>query len=308
MNRWFKKLQHCIEYASLRFAVIFVWMMSLPAALRFADGLGCLVFDVLRIRRRVVLDQMRFALPDLSESERVDTARRAYQNFARMTIEYIRFPVMKHHEIMSLCSLYGREHMDWAMAQGKGAVMVAGHFGNWELMGAYLAALGYPIYFLVGEQHNKRVDDMMNAHREHMGIGIIHMGVAVRGVIRALRAGHFVALLSDQDAGTEGVFVDFFGKKASTHQGAAVFALKTGAPILFGSAIRRKNGRHRFVIERLTFDHLEGIRPENIYEATQAYTSLLEKTIRRNPDHWFWMHRRWKRRPPEEADTSTSVL
>ena len=187
--------------------------------------------------------------------------------------------------------------MDWILKRGRGAILVGGHFGNWELMGAALAQMGYPIVFLVGEQHNILVDRMMNRHREFMGIQIIHMGAAVRGVIKSLRANCIVALLSDQDAGRDGVFVDFFGKKSSTHQGPAVFALKTGVPIVFASAIRRPCGRHHIVLEKLCFDHLKNITDENIKEVTQAYTSLLERKIREYPDHWFWMHRRWKSSP-----------
>lgn len=216
-----------------------------------------------------------------------------------MTLEYMRFPAFNKEKILSLCSLEGTQNFDWALKNGKGGVVVAGHFGNWELMGAAIALKGYPVSFLVGEQHNKMVDDRMNNHRSLMGIQIIHMGVAVRGVIKALRSNEFVALLSDQDAGKEGVFIDFFGIPSSTHQGPAIFALKTGAPILFGTAIRLPKGRHRMVCEVLTFDHLKGLTLENIREVTQAYSSLLEKWIRRYPDHWFWMHKRWKSKPPK---------
>jgi KDO2-lipid IV(A) lauroyltransferase len=106
-------------------------------------------------------------------------------------------------------------------------------------------------------------------------------------------------MLADQDAGTDGVFVDFLGRKASNHQGPAVFALRTGAPIIFGSAIRQPDGRHRVVAELLRFDELTEVTPENIRIVTQAYANLLEKMVRQYPDHWFWMHRRWKTRPAE---------
>jgi KDO2-lipid IV(A) lauroyltransferase len=113
-------------------------------------------------------------------------------------------------------------------------------------------------------------------------------------------------MLADQDAHREGVFVDFMGRKASNHQGPAVFALRTGAPILFGSAIRRPDGKHLMVAELLRFEGLTEVTAENILTVTQAYTALLEKKVREYPDQWFWMHRRWKT-APEPADGLSPV-
>ncbi|MBN2031469.1 lysophospholipid acyltransferase family protein [bacterium] len=293
----FKEIRHRIEYVFLMGILLWVWMVSLKTALLAADILGFFVFSVLRIRRLVVMDNLKQAFPEKSQKELLGIARRTYQNFAKMIFEYMRFPIMKREDVLSLFSVKGIEHIDWALKQGKGGVLIAGHYGNWELMGAYLAQLGYPTYFLVGEQHNKLVDHMMNHYRIIMGIRIIHMGVAVRGVIKALRHNEFVALLSDQNGGPEGVFVDFFGRPASTPQGPAIFALKTGAPVLFSYPVRFPHGKQRIYCECLHFDHLHGVSPENVHEVTQAYTRLLEKAIRAHPDHWFWMHRRWKFSP-----------
>jgi KDO2-lipid IV(A) lauroyltransferase len=294
-----KRIRHRIEYGILVSAVFLLNRLPLKAVLAFADALGWTAFRILRIRRKVTLDNLRIAFPEKTEAERIAIGGRSYRNFAKMIFEYSRFPVLKKEDVLSLCTVEDREKIDRVLAGGKGAVLVAGHFGNWELMGAALAMMGYPVSFLVGEQHNKLVDDMMNRNRERMGISVIHMGVAVRGVIKALRGNGFVALLSDQDAGREGVFVDFFGKPSSTHQGPAVFALKMGSPVLFGSAVRLSGGRMHMESEVLRFDDLKEVTPENIRTVTQAYTRLLEQAIRRHPDHWFWMHRRWKTKPPD---------
>ena len=297
-----KKTRHHIEYFSLLGLVLLVWMLSLRGILLLGDLLGWFAFSILGVRRKVVLDNLSHAFPEKSRGELLAIARRSYQNFAKMTLEYMRFPRMSGQDVLSLCRLEGRENLDFALKKGKGAVLVGGHFGNWELMGAFFVQLGYPVSFLVGEQHNKLVDNMMNENRILMGIRIIHMGMAVRGVLKALRNNGFVALLSDQDAGPDGVFVDFFGRPASTPQGPAVFVLKTGAPIIFGSAIRLPRGKHRIICKLLTFEHLHGVTPENIQKVTQSYTNLLEEAVRLYPDHWFWMHRRWKSRPPREME------
>jgi Kdo2-lipid IVA lauroyltransferase/acyltransferase len=294
-----RRLRHRTEYVFLRALMWIVQRVSLKTAHRIAGGLGRGAFSIIRIRRSVTLDNLRMAFPEKDGKELKGIALRTYRNFAKMMLEYIRFPVMDRETVLSLCTIEGQENIDWVTQNGKGAVMVAGHFGNWELMGAFLAQKGYPMSFLVGRQKNRLVDDLMNQYREGMGVKLIHMGVAVRGVIKALRSNEWVAMLSDQDAHEEGVFVDFMGRKASTHQGPAVFALRTGAPIIFGSAIRLPDGTHRMVAELLRFDELTEVTPENIRIVTQAYTNLLEKMVRQYPDHWFWMHRRWKTPPPQ---------
>jgi KDO2-lipid IV(A) lauroyltransferase len=296
-ERWNKRVQHQIEYIALLGVLLIIWLASLKTVIKMAEFLGWFFFSVLRLRRKVTLQNLERAFPEKTPEERLEIARRTYKNFAKMTLEYMRFPVYKKGEILSLCRIEDLEQIDRVLENGKGGVLLAGHFGNWELMGAAVAQKGYPVSYLVGEQHNKKVDDRMNSCRTLMGVGIIHMGVSVRGVIKALRKNEIIGLLSDQDAGREGVFVDFFGIPSSTHQGPAAFALKTGAPIIFGTTIHLPHGRHRLVYELLTFDHLNGVTPENIREVTQAYSSLLERWIRRYPDHWFWMHRRWKSRP-----------
>ena len=298
-SRQWKSIQHKIEFIFMRAGLLLIWSVSLKTALMIGDVIGWMAFSLIRVRRKVTLDNLAMAFPEKSESERRGIAKRAYQNFTKMTLEYMRFPLMDKETVLSSVKIKSPEHFDEILNYGKGGMLVAGHYGNWELMGAAIAQMGYPMWFLVGEQHNKKVDDMMNRHREMMGIGLIHMGMAVRGVIKALRSNRFVALLSDQDARQDGVFVDFFGRPSSTHQGPAVFALKTGAPVLFGSAIRLPKGRHIVESHILYFDHLKGLSPENIKVVTQAYTRLLEDAIRAHPDHWFWMHRRWKTQPPE---------
>jgi len=300
---WTKSARHWIEWRILTAVLFFLNRLSLRAVLAFADVLGWTAFTVIRIRRKVTLANLRIAFPEKTEAERIAIARRSYCQFAKMVFEYSRFPVMTREDVLSLCTLEGKEDIDRVLQEGKGGVLVGGHFGNWELMGAALVQMGYPVSFLVGEQHNKRIDDMMNRNRERMGAGIIHMGIAVRGVIKVLRNNGIIALLSDQDAGREGVFVDFFGRPSSVHQGPAVFALKMGSPVIFMNAVRLPEGRMRIVLKAVKSDGLNEATPENVRKVTQAYTTLLEKAIRQYPDHWFWMHRRWKTKPASANPT-----
>jgi KDO2-lipid IV(A) lauroyltransferase len=157
-----------------------------------------------------------------------------------------------------------------------------------------------PADFLVGEQSNKSIDELMNGLRRAAGIGIIARGIAARGVFASLKSGRMVALLSDQDARRAGVFVDFFGIPSSTYPGAAQFALRTGAPLVFCYILRNRDETHEAVFMPPIEPDQSSPRGEETIRLTQAYTSSLEDAIREHPDHYFWAHRRWKTKPRRE--------
>lgn len=295
-----KRLKHRAEYALYRGVVFLCGRLSLKAARRFADGLGWTAFSVIRIRRSVTLSNLAAAFPEKPERELRRVGLRTYRNFARTFIELLRFPAMRGEEFLSLCDLPREDLIEWVRANGKGCLLISGHFGSWEVVGPYLAQRGWPVSGIVGRQKNRLIDEDAKRIREEKGLSVIRVGASLRNVIRALRANEFVEILSDQDAHADGVFVDFMGRKASTPQGPAVFAIRTGAPILFGYGLRLPDGRFRVEAELLRFDHLKETTPENILLVTQAYTALLEKAVREHPDQYFWMHKRWKTRPAEE--------
>ena len=289
-----KKIRHNIEYAAVKSLLVLLNLVPYRLALLAGDTIGVLAFSVLRIRRAVTLDNLRKSFgTQYSESEYRGIASRAYRNIAKSMIEYALFPSLKRRNLDSFISIIGSENLQRIKEIGSGAVLVTGHFGSWELMGAFLARRGWPINYLVGEQHNLKVNRLMNDHRRMFGIGLIEMGVAARGVIKAVRAGRMVAMLSDQDAGSDGVVVNFLGRPASTPKGPAAFSLKTGAPLACGYIIRHGFSQ-TIIIEPVLETGRTGDKDEDIKHLTQAYTSLLEEYVRRYPDHWFWPHRRWK--------------
>jgi len=286
-------IKHKIEYWITYLVGALVRILPYSWAQAFGSFLGWLAFDVVRIRRRVTLINLKNSL-GLERKELVKIGRRAYKNFAKSMVEYSLFPSLDKDKILKMTEFEGLENFDEALRKGKGAILVAGHFGSWELMGAATSQKGYPIDFLVGEQHNLLVDNMMNDYRSSMGIGIIKMGVAAKGIIKALKENRFVAMLSDQDAGSDGTVVEFFNRPASTPKGPAAFALKMDAPIIMGFIIRQENKKQRIIFEKPIYGEKTSDKEEDIRNLTQAYTRKLEEYIRRFPDHWFWPHRRWK--------------
>jgi KDO2-lipid IV(A) lauroyltransferase len=176
----------------------------------------------------------------------------------------------------------------------KGAILVSGHFGNWEVLGAWIRALGYPVDVVVKPMRNPLVDALYNRCRATMDVGVIHTQTATKGIIRALQQKRFVAILVDQFAGAEGIEVDFFGRPASTPRGPAALALKFGCPLLSGVLERRPGGRFLAHVDGPVEYQPTGDSETDIRAITQELTSRLERHIRRTPGQWLWTHRRWR--------------
>jgi KDO2-lipid IV(A) lauroyltransferase len=289
------KIKHRFEYWITWSLGTILRVIPYRCALLLGSCLGVLAFDVFRVRRKVTLLNLRNSLGNRRKTKELrKIGREAYKNIGKSMVEYSLFPSLNQRRISRMVEFEGAENFDEAMRKGKGAIVVAGHFGSWELMGAATSQSGYPVDFLVGEQRNILVDDLMNDYRRRMGIGIIKMGAAAKGVIKALKDNRFIAMLSDQDAGNDGTIVDFFGRPASTPKGPAAFALKMNAPIIMAFIIRERNCRQKIIIEEPLFMDRSKSKEDDIQRLTQAYTSMLEKYVRQYPDHWFWPHRRWK--------------
>lgn len=296
-----KRLQHRIEYVVVKVLVFFINRLPLKIALRFGDVIGFLAFSVLRMRRYVTLTNLKRSFGDkYTDRQYQKIGLKSYINFARSMIEYGMFPRLIKRDLSLNIKIVIDKPCREYLEKGGGVVMISGHFGSWELMGAYFAQMGWPVDFLVGVQHNLLVNRLMNKHREMFGIGLIEIGVAARGVIKAVKKGRAVAMLSDQDAGGNGVVVDFLGRPASTPKGPAAFALKTGCPIIIGSIIRNGLDKHIIYVEGLITIQKTGIKEEDIRRLTQAYTDVIEQYVTKYPDHWFWAHRRWKTTCPRD--------
>jgi len=292
-----RRVSHYLEYLLTIGIVRLTQLLPHDWALRLGSILGRITFSAVRLRRKVVLENLRASFPDKSDSEIMAIARDTYRNLAMSLVEYGRLPVTTQGQMRERIRIDGLENFDKALARGRGAVLVTGHFGSWELMGASLIGLGYKVNFLVGEQSNRAVDNLMNGLRRSQGIGIISMGASMRQVLKALRANQFVAMLSDQDAGSHGVLVDFLGRPASTPFGPASFAVRTGACVVTGFIMREGLSRHRVVLEEPMVPEAGADEESESLRLTQLYTSVLEKYVRERPDHWLWLHRRWKTKP-----------
>jgi KDO2-lipid IV(A) lauroyltransferase len=291
------RLKHVAEYIPVRLFQLLMEILPHRVALYKGSVLGIIAFSILGIRKRVSLENLRLAFPEKDEREIAAIAKRSYQLFGMTVAEICRFRRLGSSVTDKIVELDGVENLEKALSQGKGVIMVTGHFGNWELYGC-LSQLGYPVTFMVGEQHNLLVDRLINSLREALGTKLSPLTGDLREILKDLKSDRAVGFLSDQNAGKRGIFVDFFGRKASTPFGAARFSMLTGAPVVTGGAVRLPGGKHRLVVDEPIYPSASRGDKE-MFRLTQAYTTRLEELVRRYPDHYFWPHRRWKTRPPD---------
>jgi KDO2-lipid IV(A) lauroyltransferase len=293
-------LAHRAEYYTMRATIGALRALSWDAACRVGERLGALGYRPLRIRKRIVERQIAAAFPDLSREAVVQLARESYKHLGRTFIETALLDSIGKDGLQALVeSVEGWEEIEDVMAKGRGAVLVTGHIGNWELAGSYVAARGIPLDAIVRGMANPLFDAYINHTREAIGMTVVHDSEAVRRTPRSLRAGRAVAFVADQGVmGLASTFVPFFGRPAKTPRGAAVFALRFDVPVVFVVALRNPNGRYRIVVERIEAPQT-GDRERDVDAIVARFTQHLEKWVRAVPAQYFWQHRRWKRQPPD---------
>ncbi len=284
-----------LEYALFLLIRRLILLLPLRSVQHLGDAVGLLAYRLVSSRRAVALENLGYAFPELTDAERSRIARDAFRNYAVALFEFLWFPRLDDRTLRELVSIPSTQKIVDTVAAGKGLILLSGHFGNWEL-DAFAAARisGEPFTIIVQTQSNKLVDRVINEHRCLMGNSVVPMGIGVRDILRALHGGKVVAIAPDQSGPREGVFVNFFGRMVATHQGPAVFALRTGAPMMLGSLIRQQDGRYEVLLEDVPADGLPEGEEEAVVELTQRHTALLERIIRKHPGQWLWMHRRWK--------------
>jgi Kdo2-lipid IVA lauroyltransferase/acyltransferase len=293
-------MAHRAEYYTMRATIRALGALSWDAACKIGERLGALGYRPLGIRKRVVERQIAAAFPELDREAVVNLARDSYKHLGRTFIETALLDSLGKDGLQQLVeSVEGWEEVEEVMSKGKGAVMVTGHIGNWELAGGYVAARGIPLDAIVRGMANPLFDAYINHTREGIGMTIVHDSEAVRRTPRSLRAGRAVAFVADQGAkGLASTFVPFFGRPAKTPRGAAVFALRFEVPVLFVVALRKPNGRYRLIVERLEAKRT-GDMDNDVDAIVARFTERLEHWVRVVPAQYFWQHRRWKRQPPD---------
>lgn len=290
---------HRLEYLAYRGVIAAGRLAGVRAAERLGAALGRLAYRPLGVRRRVVEENLRRAFPERDERWIHRIAAASYAHLGREAMSMLLLSTLRPEEVVERTRVEGLDEFRDALELGRGLVLVTGHFGNWEIGGAALAARGVPLDVIAQRQSNPLFDRSIVEARERLGMRVIERRAAPKEGLRALRRGRAVAFVADQDARGAGVFVPFFGRLASTHRGPALLALRTGAPLFLGTMIRVDGGSYQVRLEEIDVQR-DGETEAAIERLTAAFTHRLELAVRASPAQYFWHHRRWKTRPDQE--------
>jgi KDO2-lipid IV(A) lauroyltransferase len=288
-----------LAYLLLKGFSLFINLLPEGFSLWLGRLLGRVAFHFDQEHQAVALQNLRLAFgQEKSEKEMRKIAKRTFENLGMMAVEFFRIPRMDGEMFKKRVTVEGLEKAMKLLEMKKGILLLLSHFGNWELMGMMSKVINNPIMVIAKPvKKNRRVDQFITQIREKAGLEVIPTEKASRKVIRALSQNRVVGILIDQRAKRgEGVWADFFGRKAPTTPGLAVLAMKTGAPVLPVFMIRNGYQRHRLLIkEPLELVHTGDIK-KDVEANTQLNNHTLESMIRQYPDQWFWVHRRWERK------------
>ena len=283
------KLSHKITYYLWR-GLAFLIRIS-PSFIKsiIASIFYFLMFYVVPLRKAVYFQNLHTAFPNHDDRWYKDLAKKGYKFFMERFIEFFAFPKSFNKANIKIV---GQKKLDAAYRKGKGMVFISGHFGAWELLSAWVSSNGYPVTAVAARQSNRGSDRFFMEHRGQFGMKHVYRKSSIDEMYNILQKNEAIALVSDQDARKRGVFVDFFGKKASTPKGTARFYLKAGTPLIF--TLCYKVCKNNYVIE---FIPVEPGTEATVETITQTYTKILEDYITKYPEQYFWFHKRWKTKP-----------
>jgi Kdo2-lipid IVA lauroyltransferase/acyltransferase len=288
-------VQNRIEYFFYRLLAELVRHLPLRFVQRLGNALGSFVFHCLPIRKKVTLSNLRLAFPEKTDEERLHIALASYKNLMCSLLEGLWSVQLTEDLIGRTVTMENGEVLERVLAENKGIIVIGGHYGSWEMMAFAIPFFARRIFTIIAQrQRNPYVDKYVTDIRTHLGSKIVVMERAPREVLRVLREKGGVLLLADQSGAQDGLFVKFFGQYASTHKGPAIFSLRTGAPMMMAYLHRCPDGSFSIECDALDTSGITGTDEEKVRALTELHVDALERQIRKHPERWLWMHKRWK--------------
>jgi KDO2-lipid IV(A) lauroyltransferase len=285
-----------IEYILLISFIKLINIFPFKISFKISRGIGLLLFFFDRRHRKVALENLHASFPEKSIIEIKRIAQESFKNIGCIVIEIARVSQGGIDWIKEIVRLEGKENIDKGLKKGKGVLIMTAHIGNWEI-GA-LAGRDWKFNFVVRLLDNRFLNKFIYKIRTKFNSGMIVKKNAIKEILKCLRRNELVAILMDQNTGAhEGIFVDFFARKACTNPVVAILAVRTGAPVLPVFTIREGVGKFKVIIGEEIEIIPSGDYKRDIEKYTAQFTEIIESIVRKYPDQWLWLHRRWKTRP-----------
>ena len=283
-----------LKFRLIDTAIKFMSCIPFKTAQWGGKSLGSVAYHIPMSRKYIALDNIRKSFPHMTEFEAKRLLRHVYIHFGRVLFEIPHIRKLRQRNLIDYVDFAGEENLQRAVSKGKGVLILTAHFGNWELMCAAAslkigkaAVVARPLDFVP-------MDRVMNRLRSRFGAVIIPHKDAARRIIRTLREKRIIGILLDQKVDWyQGAFVPFLGRWACTNKALAIFALRTGAPVVPAFSVRQKDGRYMVIFEMEVELQRTGDKIKDVEDNTERFTRVIERYVRKNPDHWFWFHKRW---------------
>jgi len=300
-----RRFQKIVKKTFVYFLIrLIIWIIrSLPRniALGVCEKLGRIAFAVLNKEREKTIKHLKMAFGKEKNVNEIHTiARNVFMNLGRNLVDTVRVSDMSTEDILSFTKSEGTEHVENALAKGRGGIILSAHAGAWEYLGGFIAAKFGGLHVISKKLYDPRLERILVQSRHKSRYRNLSRGNSSREIIKTLRSNKLLAILIDQDTKVKGIFVDFFGQPAHTATAPAVLSLKYGSSIIPSFIYLDEDNVQHTVFRELISIEPTGDSEEDVRRTTQECSYAIESFIREHPDQWVWMHRRWKTKPPEE--------
>ncbi|MCK9281182.1 MAG: lysophospholipid acyltransferase family protein [Melioribacteraceae bacterium] len=288
-------MKNLIEYILFRAIGFIIRIIGLKGTRAFAKMLALFLFYVVPIRKSVVINNLKIAFPEKTESEINLIVKLNYISFATTFAELLFIPSLSKEKILSIIFVENPELLTSTIQNSQRTILMTAHFGNWEIGSLAISTiLNKDLTVMVKPQRNGYVNNYVNKLREKFGNTTIPTGLSIKEIYKTLLKGGIIAAVADQRGHPDGLRVNFFNRSTAIFTGLFTMAIKSNALILFALLIREPSGNYRMVHHVIDYDTSNNTLDENVALASKKYFDYLESYIKQNPEQWFWMHKIWK--------------
>lgn len=289
-----KRIKHIIEFLFVIVLTPFLIIIPYNIRIKIGEYLGLIIYYVYKRRRDITFDNISNSFPEMNREWHNNVCKKSFMHFGIIAMEFIQLFRFNDKFIRKHILIQGEEHIKEALAKGRGIIGLCPHLGNWEFVAACIALKDYPVSVIMKRQSNPFINQIIEKLRSSFNMECIYKSNAGFPVIRALKRNRIVAFVADQDAGKNGLFLKFLGRPASTAQGPARFAISNNSPALVFTGIKEKNTFKIIISKSLNFDYNKKNLKSAVINNTSVWTKKMEEYIKKYPEQYFWMHRRWK--------------